>query len=132
MNLELIRKNDTGISCTGELYLDGVFVCYTVEDSTLLGTGKGCGIAEGAYRVVYTLSPRYKKRMLRLVGVPNREGILIHVANRASDVIGCIGVGLTLGKDFVGRSQTALEKLEGLVLDRMHKGEQLHIIAKRP
>jgi hypothetical protein len=50
---------------------------------------------------VYPLEPsRYFRKgydTFEIANVPNRSRILIHVANRPREVLGCVGVGLKLG-----------------------------------
>jgi hypothetical protein len=45
------------------------------------------------YRIILTASPKFKRDLWRLVDVPGREAILIHTANYARQLNGCIGVG---------------------------------------
>lgn len=62
-------------------------------------------IPEGRYDVVWGWSNRFKRNTFRLVGVLQRDGILIHSANFAGDqnmgwvsqLNGCIALGLRQG-----------------------------------
>lgn len=124
IELVLTRDGDTGTSCYGRLAVGGAFQCYTLEDSTSKGYGKGCGIPPGKYRVTWEMSPRLKKRTLRLHGVPNREGILIHAGNTVADCIGCILVGkLRIDKATIAMSRDAVKALETLIVPRLSIGE---------
>jgi hypothetical protein len=58
-----------------------------------------------------TLSDRFKRVLPLLVDVKNYEGVRIHWGNTNHDTEGCILVGTTKGKDFVGNSRTAFNKL---------------------
>ena len=39
-----------------------------------------------------------------ICGVPNRSVILFHTANTASDLLGCVGLGLTVAPNLTGIS----------------------------
>ena len=62
-------------------------------------------IPPGQYAAEWTYSPRFKRDMYILIGVPDRDGIRIHVGNLAGSVRdgfrshfnGCIGLGTRLG-----------------------------------
>lgn len=54
--------------------------------------GVSC-IPEGDYKVVWTPSPRLHKSTFRLLGTEPRSGILIHSANLAAQLQGCIALG---------------------------------------
>ncbi len=74
---------------------------------------KSC-IPEGRYKVFKSKfrSGKHKgERAFRLVGVPQREGILIHIANFVKDVVGCIGVGLSFGDGRLYSSAIAFNQL---------------------
>ena len=126
--IRLIREGDTGVSTYGHLLIGDVKFCYTLEDSTVNGFGKGCGIPKGVYALEYSQSPRFGRKMLRLVGVPGRTGILIHVGNTAKDCIGCILVGNTRSnKDFIGSSAVAVKNLERYLVPKLDAGEACYI-----
>jgi len=72
-------------------------VLYTVERPWLSNAhGISC-IPEGTF----TCAPRFFHKdgynAVEVKGVPNRQDILIHIANVPKDVEGCIGVGRKLG-----------------------------------
>lgn len=74
-------------------------------------------IPEGIYRVEWTWSPKLKRFTYRVLGVPRRDGILLHPANLMGDATkgwqaqleGCISPGVRLGyMEFRGRKQKAI------------------------
>ena len=44
-----------------------------------------------------------------LLNVPNYEGVRIHYGNYSKDTDGCILLGMTEGKDFIGQSRNAFK-----------------------
>src|SRR5690349_19583355 len=125
----------TDLSTMGELYRDGQFLCYTLEDkdrglnSSMLITeiqgkkvaGETC-IPYGSYPLVITPSLRFKRLMPQIIGVPGFEGIRIHVGNTDEDVEGCIAVGNTAGQDFIGESVKAFNALFPLIHEDTERG----------
>lgn len=102
--LELIRDSYSDMGTFGKLYIDGKFFCYTVEKPWVGNKEKESCIPEGVYRLVLRYSPVVRKTSggefeegYEVAGVPNRSYIMIHPANVASDLEGCIGVGNALG-----------------------------------
>jgi hypothetical protein len=113
MQLEVRRKTFTVRSTIGELYVDGKFECYTLED-VVRYTTKVFGqtaIPAGVYKVIITFSNHFKKDLPLLVNVPNYEGVRIHSGNTDADTEGCILVGTVAAPDYVGNSRVAFNRL---------------------
>jgi len=109
MKLLLKRIHKTDKSTIGELYIDGKFECYTLEDVERKDKVYGkTAIPKGSYEVIMNMSNRFKKLMPLLLNVPNYEGVRIHTGNKAEDTEGCILLGKTRGIDFIGNSKKAV------------------------
>lgn len=124
MELELIRTTRTNQSTIGELYLNGNFECYILEDKdrglrkdmTLseLVSKKIHGqtaIPEGRYEIAITYSNRFKKMLPLLMDVPAFAGIRIHPGNVAAHTEGCLLPGKNKAKDMVSGSRLAFNAL---------------------
>lgn len=112
MELKLKRLHKTDKSTIGELSIDGVFECYTLEDVERdVKVYSKTAIPKGQYKVIINQSNRFKKLMPLLLNVPNFEGVRIHSGNKAEDTEGCILVGQTRSLDFIGNSKKAYDKL---------------------
>jgi hypothetical protein len=112
MKLYLKRIHKIEHSTIGELYIDGKFQCYTLEDvEREVKIKNETAIPKGTYKVVITYSNRFKKQLPLLLNVPNFEGIRIHTGNTNHDTEGCILVGQTRSNDFIGSSRNAFNEL---------------------
>lgn len=113
MQLNLVRKMFTDKSTIGELSVDGMFECFTLEDVVRPEKIKNeTAIPEGTYEIIITRSVHFKNKLLPLLlKVPNYEGVRIHSGNRPEDTEGCILVGRTKAADFVGESRLAFQPL---------------------
>ena len=114
--MEVIRVTYTGKSTIGVLYVNEVEECYTLEDNDRLGKGKkkikgGTAIPEGTYNVKITHSKKFRRKLPIIQNVPGFRGIRIHPGNTDKDTEGCLLVGETRGRDFIGRSRKAFNKL---------------------
>jgi len=108
MKLLIKRLHRTENSTIGELFVDGKFECYTLEDKEREIKIKGeTAIPKGTYNVTITQSNRFKRLLPLLANVPNFEGVRIHSGNSNHDTEGCILVGTTRAKDFIGNSRVA-------------------------
>lgn len=134
MNLKLFRGKSSSKSTIGELFIDGVFECYVLEDvdrfleiqgekSKILGE---TAIPRGKYSVVITYSNRFNQLMPLLLNVPNYAGVRIHTGNKAEHTEGCILLGETKGKDFIGMSRSAYSKFMTR-LSKVSKTEKIFI-----
>ena len=112
MKLLLKRLHKTENSTIGELYIDGVFECYTLEDKERNVKIKGeTAIPKGTYKVGISMSTRFKRLLPILFSVPNFEGVRIHSGNSKSDTEGCILVGTSRSIDKISNSRVAFNKL---------------------
>lgn len=108
MKLTLARKWRTEKSCIGPLDVDGKHECFILEDPPRDIKIPGItGIPAGTYQIIITYSPRFKREMPLLVGVPGFDGVRIHPGNTADDTEGCLITGRTHGPDWVGESRLA-------------------------
>ena len=88
---------------------------------------KSC-IPEGTYKATPRTSQKYGKHFL-INGVQGRDLILVHAANYARELLGCIGVGLSHadidkdGKPDVTSSKKAME----ILLSKFPSGFELKI-----
>lgn len=134
MKLVLKRTDLTDKSTIGELFLDGEFVCYTLEDKVREDENKNVSewkikgetaIPRGSYKLAWTMSNRFKEYMLLLKGVPGFSGIRIHAGNWAHNTEGCILVGTGKSTDMITSSRDALRKLEALLVPLVNSMEGL-------
>ena len=130
MKLDLYRK-DLNSACTiGELFIDGVFQCFTLEDVVRQDGVKiphETAIPKGVYSVDITPSPRFKRDLPLLVNVENFVGIRIHPGNTASDTEGCILVGQDKGQNCILSSRAAFDALFPKLQAAKARGEAITI-----
>jgi len=112
MKIYIKRLHKTKNSTIGEMTIDGKFECYTLEDIERDVKIKcETAIPKGTYKVIINKSNRFKKLLPLVLNVPNFEGIRIHPGNTNHDTEGCILVGVTRSKDFIGQSRKAFNSL---------------------
>lgn len=128
MKLTLTRTTYTKRSTIGELKVDGVFECHTLEDPVRPVKIKGdTAIPAGTYRVDITWSPRFQQDMPLLENVPGFEGIRIHTGNTPDHTEGCILVGRTKAVDSIGSSKDAYTALFARLKAALKAGQKVDI-----
>lgn len=128
MKLDIHRKWISKKSTIGELYIDGVFECYTLEDTVRNEKVYGeTAIPTGRYVVAITRSPKFKCKLPLLKDVPAFKGVRIHPGNTHKDTEGCILVGQTKAQDFIGRSRRAFNKLFKKLETAKREGKEIVI-----
>jgi len=124
MKLKLIRKYKCLNYTIGHLYINDKYFCDTLEDTVRqldLIEDKiqhKTAIPEGVYKVVVTMSPRFKRLLPLLLNVPFFTGIRIHRGNNKNDTSGCILVGENKVKGGLVNSKYYEEKLVELMKDK--------------
>jgi len=112
MKITVKRLHRTNNSTVGELFIDGKFECYTLEDiEREVKIKSETAISKGEYKVIINQSNRFKRLLPLLLNVPNFEGVRIHSGNSNHDTEGCILVGTTRSVDYIGNSRVAFNKL---------------------
>jgi hypothetical protein len=120
LNLLLQRDPSKPIVTIGDLYVDGVWQCYTLEDAVREVAGQpvetwkvpgATAIPAGIYTVIIDFSSRFGRPMPHVLNVPGFSGIRIHPGNYASDTEGCILVGSMTHADMVTNSRLAFNSL---------------------
>ncbi len=95
MELNLYRhtyNTDLDRNIIGDLFVDGVFFCHTLEDEKRADGLKVYGetaIPSGIYNVKLTMSNRFKRLMPLLLDVEGFSGVRIHGGNTSKDTHGC-------------------------------------------
>lgn len=80
-------------------------------------------IPAGTYEIRDTYSPRFKKMMLEVVGVPGFHGIRIHSGNTSDDTEGCLIPGLKQTPTGVSYSRPAVEQLNRDIREKLKTGQ---------
>lgn len=113
------KKNQYTI---GNLYLNGKWICNTLEDKVIDLTKEKkiygeTAIPAGSYEIIHHVSPKFGK-CLWVLNVPYFQGILFHAGNTAKDTHGCILVGINKQKGMLMSSRMTLnfllKELEGI------------------
>ena len=133
VEIKRVAKRDT--YTIGHMYIDGKYVCDTIEDKdrgltssmseSEITSKKVYGktaIPSGTYKIdMSTVSSKFGKKQFyaevckgqvpRLVGIKGFDGVLIHCGNTAEDSLGCILVGENKVTGKVINSQATFRKI---------------------
>jgi len=129
LKLTLERKlmNET---CTiGELYVENVIECHTLELPVRDGL-PGSAIPTGIFLVANRVSPRFGRNVPHIDGIPNRSNILIHWGNDEANTEGCILVGRTwtpANPCWIGESRLAFDALYEKIAAAFSAGDSVTI-----
>ena len=127
MKLEVIRKEFTNISTIGDFLIDNTFFCFSLEDVVRdVKIANQTAIPYGTYEVTVDFSTRFQRAMPHILNVPDFEGIRIHSGNTDKDTDGCLLLGCTKSKDFVGESKLAFNAFFPLLQEAL-KSDKVYI-----
>lgn len=120
----------------GRLYMDGEYLCYTLEDTMRQEPDKPVSewkvygktaIPTGQYKMIVNMSHRFKKALPLLLDVEGFVGIRIHAGNTSADTEGCIllGTGWDGKSDFISNSRVAIN----LFMEKLSNAIPPHLIS---
>lgn len=140
MHLELYRVRFLDNRTVGQLYVDGEFVCFTLEDKVREVPGQAVekwkiqgetAIPQGSYKVVMERSPKFGPDTITLRNVPGFSYIRVHAGNTEKDTEGCILVGYKLnekaGVILPGTSRPALNDLKKIVKQALEVEGEVYV-----
>lgn len=140
-----VRRFEHDNSTTGELSIDGVLQCVTLEDKCREPEEKKIygetAIPYGTYNVTLrtegTIYEDYKDRFadirnergtLWVRNVPGFEYILLHIGNFLKDTLGCLLVGSRIVSDTeIAESTKAYKRIYPIIADALEHGEKVEI-----
>ena len=141
MIISVVRKPSKNGATIGDVYVDGVRDCFSLEDEIreILGRpvtewkipGK-TAIPSGKYRVVLTKSQRFQKVLPEVLLVEGYLGVRIHAGNKAEDTEGCILVGEEAQENTITRSKEALLELMAAISQALDAGETVWLEVENP
>ena len=104
-------------SIIGRLSVNGLFVCYTLEEAWRNNQRSISCVPEGTYEAFLRYTSQKSKRewCVQLENVPNRSAIQIHIGNKPEHTEGCILVGTNYSTNFVSSSTDAYQKFQDAI-----------------
>lgn len=132
MLLEVKRLYKKDTYTIGVLMVDGEKFSDTLEDKVrdLKSEKKVYGetaIPAGKYKVVMSMSSKFKRVMPYLENVPQFTGIMIHPGNTIKDTLGCILVGENKKKGQLVNSRKYSDELNKRINEAIEGKEQVWI-----
>lgn len=134
MELLLKRRQFTDSSTIGDLYVNGKFECYVLEDvdrqlnSTMdeeeilfHKIQDDTAIPYGRYEVAENYSKRFQRVLPILIGVKGFAGIRIHPGNTPEQTHGCLLPGTTEGTNQILNSKLAFSRLNEQIAEALRK-----------
>ena len=137
MHIRVMREPSINDTTLGSLFIEDHWQCHTLED-VIRPRGEKVrsktAIPPGCYRIILTMSNRFKKIMPEVLNVPMFTGIRIHSGNTAKDTAGCLLVGQTRSVETrsIGRSRFAYTALMLKLRAALDAGDTIDITYVNP
>lgn len=138
MEILLTRINFNEKWTEGKLYVDGRYVCDTLEDKYRnlysymseeeIMKNKVYGqtaIPSGRYKLTITWSNKFKKELIQINNVKGFQGVRIHSLNTAEESFGCVGVGKKLSDGYITQSRDTYKIVHSIVQAELDKGNDV-------
>ena len=137
MHIRVMREPSINDTTLGSLFIDDHWQCHILEDVIRPAGEKvhsKTAIPPGRYRLILSMSNRFKKIMPEVLNVPMFTGIRIHSGNTAKDTAGCLLVGQTRSVETrsIGRSRAAYKALMIKLKAALDAGETIDITYVNP
>lgn len=141
MKLVLKREPTKHNTTIGELWVNGIRFCATLEDAIREVPGKSVeewkiyketAIPQGKYEIIVNWSQRFQRLMPLLLNVPGFTGIRIHAGNNIYNTAGCILVGYERLDNSLSHSKAAFTDLFSLIQTAVHAKEPIFIYIINP
>lgn len=137
MQVFRVRLHET--RTVGQLYIDGVLFCFTLEDKVREVEGQPVekwkvkdetAIPAGTYTVTLENSPKFGIDTITVQQVPGYSGIRIHAGNTEQNTEGCIILGYKLNDDGtirVGTTRPAVADLKLKIKKALQEGQKVYL-----
>ena len=143
MKLTLNRRPSIGGATIGELFEDGVRLCWTLEDEIRERVGEpvanwkirgATAIPSGEYRVTLEHSPRFGPDTLTINNVPGFTGVRMHAGNTSEQTDGCPLLGLRVTETSIvgGTSAPAVALVKARVRAALQAGQHVLLSINNP
>ena len=137
MHIRVMREPSINDTTLGSLFINDHWQCHTLEDVIRPAGEKvrnKTAIPPGRYKLILSMSNRFKKIMPEVLNVPMFTGIRIHSGNTAKDTAGCLLVGQTrsLETRSIGRSRFAYTALLLKLRAAVKAGDTIYITFVNP
>lgn len=140
MRVLVKRADKQGENSTlSEVFVDGVFCCYGLEDRVRdVKIWGATAIPAGTYKLglrkLGAMHARYARRfptfhqgMIEILDIPDYKYVYIHIGNNFGDTAGCLLVGdayTYIEEDFeLRKSKIAYSRLYKLIIEAVKRGE---------
>lgn len=120
-NIEIARYSESGIAVMGRLFLDGIYICDTLEPPFRSKYG---AIPYGRYVAKLVYSSKFKCVVPYLL-VNGRSYIEIHTGNIPEDTKGCVLVGYN--RPYTGKSLQYSKLAFSVLMSNLDSYESLNI-----
>lgn len=128
MNLLLQRLPSDEHRTHGDLYVDGQWFCYTLEDVVRPVKIKGeTAIPQGIYRVTLEHSPRFGPNTITIHKVPDYVAIRMHGGNDEHDTEGCPLCGMERTETGIRNCKPAIDELKQEIGAALQAGEDVWV-----
>lgn len=141
--LELDRRPSNEHCTIGDLFFNGAWECFTLEDVIREIEGvpvvewkiKGrSAIPAGRYRITFETSKRFGPNTITINAVPGFSDIRMHAGNTELDTEGCPLTGAQVANEKIvgGTSGPALAALKERIRPHLEAGEEVWITITNP